>query len=729
MASARAVSRLARMPRTRTQNVTAAQWSPNGGALGAPDLTVPANQIFGANVFSPSVQRQRLPSEIFKRLQETLDEGMPLDPMLADAVAAAMKEWAMEKGATHFTHWFQPLTGSTAEKHDSFYGPTGDGAAIAEFSGKELIQGEPDASSFPTGGIRATFEARGYTAWDPTSPAFILENPNGALLCIPTAFASWTGEALDHKIPLLRSMDALSKSAVRALRLLGDSATDRVFTTVGPEQEYFLIDEQYYFERPDLINTGRTLFGAKPPKGHELDDHYFGSIPERVLACMLETERELAKLGVPIKTRHNEVAPAQYEVAPIFENSNVGSDHQQLTMQIMQNVARRYGLVCLLHEKPFAGVNGSGKHNNWSMGTDTGSNLLEPGATPHENITVPVLLRGGHPGGQQAPGAAARVDRLARPGPPPGRQRGAAGDHLDLPRRRAGEGLRRARVRLRRTRRRRSPSSSSAPRCCPRCPSTAATATGPRRSPSPATSSSSARSAPASRWRCPNTVLNTIVAEAIDDLSDKLEGDGGGEDAVLEIVRDAYADNKQIVFDGDNYSEEWHEEAEERGLFNLKQTPDALPWLINEQTVEVFSRYDVLSERELESRYEVSVEQYVTNLNIEAETAADMARTLLLPAALQYMALLDDAEAGAGVERLTEEIAGLTDDVRRDDLRARGGQRRPPRDRGRARGRQVRAVDGVPAMEAAREIGDKLARIVAGLALAAAEVRGDPFIK
>ncbi|HWI22632.1 MAG TPA: glutamine synthetase III, partial [Baekduia sp.] len=311
------------MPRTRTQNVTAAQWSPNGGALGAPDLTVPANQVFGANVFSPSVQRQRLPSEIFKRLQETLDEGSPLDPILADAVAAAMKDWAMEKGATHFTHWFQPLTGSTAEKHDSFYGPTGDGAAIAEFSGKELIQGEPDASSFPTGGIRATFEARGYTAWDPTSPAFILENPNGALLCIPTAFASWTGEALDHKIPLLRSMDALSKSAIRALRLLGDGDAKRVFTTVGPEQEYFLIDEQYYFERPDLITTGRTLFGAQPPKGHELDDHYFGSIPERVLACMLEVENELAKLGVPIKTRHNEVAPAQYEVAPVFENSNL----------------------------------------------------------------------------------------------------------------------------------------------------------------------------------------------------------------------------------------------------------------------------------------------------------------------------------------------------------------------------------------------------------------------
>ena len=323
-------------------------------------------------MFSADVQRQRLPKHVFKALQGPLAAGDALDTALADAVAQAMKEWALERGATHYTHWFQPLTGMTAEKHDSFYGPTGDGSAIAEFSGKELIQGEPDASSFPTGGIRATFEARGYTAWDPTSPAFILENPNGALLCIPTAFVSWTGEALDAKIPLLRSMDALSNSAVRALRLLGDEEATRVFTTVGPEQEYFLIDEQYYYERPDLFTTGRTLFGAKPPKGHELDEHYFGAIPERILACMLEAERELAKLGVPIKTRHNEVAPTQYEIAPIFENSNVGSDHQQLTMQLLQNVARRYGLVCLLHEKPFAGVNGSGKHNNWSMGTDTG---------------------------------------------------------------------------------------------------------------------------------------------------------------------------------------------------------------------------------------------------------------------------------------------------------------------------------------------------------------------
>ncbi|HEY6781292.1 MAG TPA: glutamine synthetase III, partial [Thermoleophilaceae bacterium] len=375
------------MPRIRQQNVTAAQWSPNGGALGAIDLTQPSSYPFGENVFSLSVQRQRLPKDVFKKLSRTLEKGEGIDSSLADSVALAMKEWALEKGATHYTHVFQPLTGLTAEKHDSFFNPAEGGISLADFSGKELIQGEPDASSFPTGGIRATFEARGYTAWDPTSPAFILENPNGALLCIPTAFASWTGEALDAKIPLLRSMDALSRSAIRALRLLGDDKAERVFTTVGPEQEYFLIDEQYYFARPDLINTGRTLFGAQPPKGHELDDHYFGSIPERVLAFMMDSELELAKLGVPVKTRHNEVAPAQYELAPIFENSNVGSDHQQLTMQVMQRVARKYGLVCLLHEKPFAGVNGSGKHNNWSMGTDTGSNLMEPGDTPAENLS------------------------------------------------------------------------------------------------------------------------------------------------------------------------------------------------------------------------------------------------------------------------------------------------------------------------------------------------------
>ena len=421
------------MPRTRIHNVSAAQWSANGAALGTRDLTQAANDVFGANVFSAAEQRKRLPKHVFAQLQATIARGEELDTAIADVVATAMKEWALSKGATHYTHVFQPLTGLTAEKHDSFYGPAADGAAIAEFSGKELIQGEPDASSFPTGGIRATFEARGYTAWDPTSPAFLLENPNGALLCIPTAFASWTGEALDHKIPLLRSMDALSDAALRALRLLGDEVSQRVFTTVGPEQEYFLIDEQYYFERPDLVTTGRTLFGAKPPKGHELDDHYFGSIPERVLAFMLDSELELAKLGVPVKTRHNEVAPNQYEIAPVFEGTNVGCDHQMLTMQIMQNTARRYGLVCLLHEKPFAGVNGSGKHNNWSMGTDTGSNLLEPGDTPEENLSflffcaAVIQAVDTHQHLLRASNASPGQDHRH------GSERGAAGDHLDLP--------------------------------------------------------------------------------------------------------------------------------------------------------------------------------------------------------------------------------------------------------------------------------------------------------
>src|SRR6201993_5199388 len=341
--------------------------------------------LFGENVFSEAVQRERLPKPVFKALQKTIKQGAPLDPAIADAVAAAMKDWAIEKGATHFTHLFQPMTGLTAEKHDSFVQPGADGGAITEFSGKELVRGEPDASSFPSGGIRATFEARGYTAWDPTSPAYLREGPNGATLVIPTAFLSWTGEALDKKTPLLRSMEALSHQALRILRLFGHEDVKKVFTTVGPEQEYFLIDKHFYYARPDLINAGRTLFGARPPKGQELEDHYFGAIPERVLACMLETETELYKLGVPVKTRHNEVAPSQYEIAPLFENANVATDHNMLVMETMKRVADRYGLQLLLHEKPFAGVNGSDKHNNWSMSDDLGNNLLKPGDTPHEN--------------------------------------------------------------------------------------------------------------------------------------------------------------------------------------------------------------------------------------------------------------------------------------------------------------------------------------------------------
>ena len=648
------------MPRIRQQNVLAAQWTPNGDGLGAPDLTVPNNQIYACNVFSPAVQRQRLPKDVVRRLQHTLERGEALDTSTADAVALAMKEWALEKGATHYTHWFQPLTGMTAEKHDSFYGPAGEGA-LAEFSGKELIQGEPDASSFPTGGIRATFEARGYTAWDPTSPAFILENPNGALLCIPTAFASWTGEALDHKIPLLRSMDAMSKSAIRALRLFGNHIAQRVFTTVGPEQEYFLIDEQYYFERPDLITTGRTLFGAKPPRGHELDDHYFGSMPDRILAYMLDTERELAKLGVPVKTRHNEVAPNQFELAPVFENSNVGSDHQQLTMQIMQNVARRYGLVCLLHEKPFAGVNGSGKHNNWSMGTDGGENLLEPGDTPHENLqflffcAAVLQAVNRHQGLLRASIASPGQDhRLGANEAPPAIISIALGANLEkvfgaIERGEAGESTPESFLGL------------GTP-VLPPLPLHGGDRN--RTSPFAFTGNKFEFRALGSSMSLslPNTVLNTIVAQAVDELAQELEGqlqDGKDLEAALRpILQRSYASNKQIVFGGDNYSEEWHTEAEQRGLLNLRATPDALPYLLTEETLKVFGDYGVLSERELHSRYEVFLEQYVTKLNIESETAASIARTMLLPAATRHLAML----RASGVAGLISETEGLISD-------------------------------------------------------------------
>jgi len=699
------------MARTRQQNVTAAQWTANGAALGAADLTAPGSYPFGDDVFSLDAQRKRLPKDVFKRLQATLHRGEALDPSLADAVANAMREWAMEKGATHFTHWFQPLTGSTAEKHDSFYAPTSEGTAIAEFSGKELIQGEPDASSFPTGGVRATFEARGYTAWDPTSPAFILENPNGALLCIPTAFASWTGEALDHKIPLLRSMDALSKAALRALRLLGDSESARVFTTVGPEQEYFLIDEQYYFERPDLYTTGRTLFGTKPPKGHELDDHYFGSIPERILAFMLESERELARLGVPTKTRHNEVAPNQYEIAPIFENSNVGSDHQQLTMQVMQNVARRYGLVCLLHEKPFAGVNGSGKHNNWSMGTDTGLNLLEPGDTPHENISflffcsAVLAAVNRHQALLRASVANIGQDhRLGANEAPPAIISIFLGAELlkIFNTIEKGEGD-------------------------PATPGSFLGLGTPVLPPLPMHGGDRNRTSPfaftgnkfefralgsSMSLALPNTVLNTIVAEAIDMLCDKLEARGSNgtssHDAIVDIVRETYSANKQICFDGDNYTEAWHEEAERRGLTNLRTTPDALPWLVEKQTIAAFERYEVLSERELESRFEVSVEQYSTKLNIEAETAASIARTMLLPAAVRHLGEL----RAAGHEGLIGETAGLIDDFVVAIQQLEKANAHHPAEEGLEHAKWMRD-NVIPAMDATREVADKLERIVA----------------
>jgi glutamine synthetase len=701
------------MPRLRQQNVSAAQWTPNGGALGAPDLTTPDNQVFGENVFSPAIQRQRLPKDVFRRLSHTLARGEALDTSLADSVALAMKEWALEKGATHYSHWFQPLTGLTAEKHDSFYGPTGEGTALAEFSGKELIQAEPDASSFPTGGIRATFEARGYTAWDPTSPAFILENPNGALLCIPTAFVSWTGEALDHKIPLLRSMDALSKSAIHALKLFGNESVSRVFTTVGPEQEYFLIDEQYYFERPDLVTTGRTLFGAKPPKGHELDDHYFGSIPERILACMLETERELSRLGIPVKTRHNEVAPNQYELAPVFENSNVGADHQQLTMQIMQNVARRYGLICLLHEKPFAGVNGSGKHNNWSMGTDGGENLLEPGDTPHENLqflffcAAVIQAVNKHQGLLRASIASPGQDhRLGANEAPPAIISIFLGAELEkvfgaIERGEAGESTPESFLGL------------GTP-VLPPLPMHGGDRN--RTSPFAFTGNKFEFRALGSSMSLslPNTVLNTIVAEAIDELAGELKGalkDGASvEDALAPILRKSYAANKQIVFSGDNYSEEWHAEAEQRGLLNLTATPDALPYLVNDDTIKLFEHYKVLSKRELESRYEVFFEQYVTKLNIESETAAAIAKTMLLPAAARHLALLREAGLTDLAESITEMIKEFTYEI--DALEKVNLEEEQPHDDLLAHAKYMH--DKVlPEMSDVRAAADKLEKVVA----------------
>jgi glutamine synthetase len=701
------------MPRTRQQNVTAAQWSANGAALGSPDLTIADNQVFGTNVFSPAVQRRRLPKHVYKALQRTLARGEALDTSLADAVAQAMKEWAMEKGATHYTHWFQPLTNSTAEKHDSFYAPAGDGTAIAEFSGKELIQGEPDASSFPTGGIRATFEARGYTAWDPTSPAFVLENPNGALLCIPTAFTSWTGEALDHKIPLLRSMDALSTAAIRALEQLGVEDASRVFTTTGCEQEYFLIDEQYYFERPDLVTTGRTLFGAKPPKGHELDDHYFGSIPERVLAYMLEVELELAKLGIPIKTRHNEVAPNQFEVAPIFENSNVGSDHQMITMQIMQNTARRYGLVCLLHEKPFAGVNGSGKHNNWSMGTDTGLNLLDPGDTPAENLqflffcAAVIQAVNKHQALLRASIASAGQDhRLGANEAPPAIISIFLGAELE----KVFGAIEAGKVQA-------SKPGSFLGLGTPVLPPLPLHG-GDRNRTSPFAFTGNkfefralgSNASPA--W--PNTVLNTIVAESVDELTDKLKAalKGSGvtlEKAVTSVAKQVWAANKQIVFDGDGYSEAWHKEAEKRGLANLKTTPDALPWLVEKSTVAAFKKYKVLSKRELESRYEVFIEQYVININIEAETAASIGRTMLLPAAIRY---LNELKA-SGLEDLVGEIEPLVKELHFAQLKLEDANldENHPED---VHKEAIYMRDTViPAMEDVRDVADRLEKLVA----------------
>src|SRR5438477_364699 len=539
--------------------------------------TTHIKDLFGVNVFNEEVQRARLPKPVFKALQKTIRQGQPLDPTSADAVANAMKDWAIERGATHFTHIFQPMTGLTAEKHDSFLTPTADGKAIAEFSGKELIKGEPDASSFPSGRIRATFEARGYTAWDPTSPAFIFENPNGSTLVIPTAFVSWTEEALDKKTPLLKSMDALSAQAIRILKLFGKDDVKKVFTTVGPEQEYFLIDKNFYYARPDLLNAGRTLFGAPPPKGQELEDQYFGSIPERVLACMADCEAQLFKLGVPVKTRHNEVAPSQYEIAPIFEDSNLGTDHQMLTMEIMKRTADKYGLACLLHEKPFAGINGSGKHNNWSMSTDTGENLLNPGDTPHDNAQFlvfctaviravakyPELLR-------VVVSGAANDHRLGANEAPPAIISIFLGDQLQDVIDQLEQGGARST--------KQGGFMEIGVSVLPKLPRDA----GDRNRTSPFAFTGNKfefRAVGGSQSIAgPNTVLNTIVAESLDHIATQLEkAKAGGKDfnqAVQALLSGIIKESRQVLFLGDNYSAEWHAEAEKRGLPNMRTTPD-----------------------------------------------------------------------------------------------------------------------------------------------------------
>jgi len=702
------------MSRNRQQNVTAAQWTPsvNGDTPNATDLTRTDSLQYGSNVFGLDAQRARLPKDVFKKMQATVSKGEALDPALADIVASAMKDWALEKGATHYTHWFQPLTNITAEKHDSFFNPISDSSSIAEFSGKELVKGEPDASSFPNGGLRSTFEARGYTAWDPTSPAFVLSNPNGTYLCIPTGFVSWTGDALDSKIPLLRSMEALSTSAIKALHeLFDDTSASHVFTTVGPEQEYFLVDEQYFYERPDLYLTGRTLFGAQPPKGQELDEHYFGSIPERVLAYMMESEDELRKLGVPVKTRHNEVAPGQFELAPMFENSNVGSDHQQLTMMMLQKIARKYGLVCLLHEKPFAGVNGSGKHNNWAMGTDTGSNLLKPGDEPAENVqflffcTAVVQAVNKHQAVLRASAASAGQDhRLGANEAPPaiisiflGRELEKAYEKLETGAidEDAISGLLHLGTPV-----------------LPGLPLDGGDRN--RTSPFAFTGNRFEFRALGSSMSLgfTNTVLNTMTAQAIDDLTYKVEQKiEGGTDkaiAVLEVVKDSWIANKVIVFDGDGYSEGWHREAAERGLHNLPTTVDALPWYVEKQTIELFEQYGVLNERELESRFEVAVEQYSSKINIEAETAASMARTMLLPAALRHLDIIDEAD----IQTLMDEAKPLVEEFVAKIRTLEEANDNHPSEEGYELAKYMR--DTVfAAMNDVREIADKLERIVA----------------
>ena len=688
----------------------------------------PGSELFGTNVFNMKVMKDRLPKNIFKSVMKTIESGEPLGADIADTVAAAMKDWAIEKGATHYAHVFYPLTGLTAEKHDSFLAPDGVGGAVNEFSGSALSQGEPDASSFPSGGIRATFEARGYTAWDVTSPAYILENPNGTTLVIPTAFFSWTGEALDKKTPLLRSMKALNIQAQRVLKLFGHKNIPLVTASAGPEQEYFLIDRNFFFARPDLISAGRTLFGAMPPKGQEFCDQYFGAIPDRVLACMMDTERELFKLGVPVKTRHNEVAPSQYEIAPIYENANVAADHQQLLMLMLKKVAGKYGMECLLHEKPFAGVNGSGKHLNWSLGNAVQGNLLEPGKTPHENMQFLVfcaaVIRAVHKHSTLLRAVVAHAGndhRLGANEAPPaiisiflGEQLGDVFDQI-----------------------KKSGTAASSKQAgfmtvgvdtLPPLPKDA----GDRNRTSPfaftgnkfefrAVGSSQSLSGPL-------VALNTIMTESLDYIATELEKATGGDQAKLAgavqvLLKSIINDHGAVVFNGDGYSEEWHAEAAKRGLPNNKQTIDALPAITDPAVISMMEKYKVLTPREVESREEIYFEQYVLTINLEARLTHEIAKTIIYPAAVRYQGELAGAAANckaAGVEfdfsllsKLSSLIKTLNEKIAileklNDEAGGGGHGVANPKKASERCAKQVK-----PAMQAVRAVVDELETIVA----------------
>ena len=671
-------------------------------------------EIFGQYVFSDVVQRKYLAKPIYEKLRRTIDGHEPFDLTIVDAVAHAVKEWALAHGATHYTHWFVPMTGSTAEKHDSFLTPTGEGRTIAEFSGANLVQGEPDASSFPSGGIRATFEARGYTAWDVTSPIFLQVEPNGVTLTIPTAYISYTGEALDYKIPLLRSQDALGKQALRVLRWFGKDTPTRVITNIGPEQEYFLVDRRLAEQRPDLLLTGRTLFGAPSPKGQELEDQYFGPIRERILAFMMDLDRELWRLGIPAKTRHNEVAPAQFEMAPVFEATSVGSDHNMLVMSTMRRLAAQHGLMLLIHEKPFAGINGSGKHNNWSMATDEGENLLNPGNDPHSNAQflafLVAVIRGvnTHADMLRASIADAGNDhRLGANEAPPAIMSIFLGSQLVDVIRQLEQG----------------PASESKSGgnldlgvfSLPELPRDATDRN--RTSPFAFTGNKFEFRAVGSSapiyW--PQTILNVAVADSLGALADELEKLNPQDfDGLTAILSSIVRDHKQVLFEGNNYSDEWHAEAERRGLPNNKTTVDALPALDTPKAKEVFSRLGVLSDRELSARVDIAWERYVKVGSIEASAALDIARTMIMPATVRYLAQVYSVGAvSTAAEALCSKIAGLTDQLGAaitalEDAQHEAHEATSVHDEAKAYVEKV-----IPAQNTLREVADELETVVA----------------